>query len=121
MIPFKKLGRIETLQGSLSLKTALQPLINKEFLSTGTLLELRKEFKFMQENDLLKEICTILDTLSLDMQSQMNHAPLLFSTGKVQNYSLWVLKNILKGLCQDTFGVIAKSHVMFFTKRRHKN
>ena len=83
MIPFNKISGIQTLQGSLSLKAALQPLLSKAELSIGTLLELEKEFQVMQDSELFKKICTILEGSNMDMRSQLNYALLLFSTGKV--------------------------------------
>ncbi|XP_044171977.1 uncharacterized protein LOC122956372 isoform X2 [Acropora millepora] len=37
----------------------------------------------MQESELFKKICTILEGSNLDMRSQLNYALLLFSTGKI--------------------------------------
>ena len=102
MIPFNKVSGIQTLQGSLSLKASLRPLIKKAVLSVDVLLELREEFKLVQENNLFKEICSIMELSRLDMRSQMNYTLLLFSTGRViKNYysHYRVLKLILEGLC----------------------
>ena len=86
-IPFEKITGIQTLQGSLQLKATLQPLLNKAVLSVGTLIELREDFRNMQEDPLFKEICPILEKSGLDMRSQLNYALLLFSVGKVCNMS----------------------------------
>lgn len=82
-IPFNKISGFQTLQGSLMLKASLQPLVSKAVLSVGTLLELKENFKHMQNDDLFKEVCTIVQEGKLDMRSQLNYALLLFSTGKV--------------------------------------
>ena len=103
MIPFNKVSGIQTLQGSLSLKASLQPLIKKAVLSIDVLLELREDFKCMPETNIFKEICSIMELSRLDMRSQMNYTLLLFSTGMViKNYYFShyrVLKLILEGLC----------------------
>ena len=74
---------MQTLDGSLELKFSLQPLLNKAVLSVGTLIELREDFRKMQNDVLFQEICPILEKSQLDMRSQLNYALLLFSTGKV--------------------------------------
>ena len=74
---------MQTLDGSLALKASLQPLLNKAELSVGTLIELREDFRKMQNDVLFQKICPILEKSQLDMRSQLNYALLLFSTGKV--------------------------------------
>ena len=74
---------MQTLDGSLALKASLQPLLTKAVLSVGFLIELREDFRKMQNDALFQEICPILEKSQLDMRSQLNYALLLFSTGKV--------------------------------------
>ncbi len=82
-IPFQKITGIQTLRGSLQLKTSLQPVLCNAVLSVGILLELRSEFQHMQEDPLFRDVCQLLEHSQLDMRSQLNYALLLFSTGKV--------------------------------------
>ena len=70
-IPFNKISGIQTLQGSLSLKAALQPLLNKAVPS----IEFGKEFQVMQESDFF--ISTILEGSSMDLWSQLNRITLV--------------------------------------------
>ena len=52
---------MQTLEGSLALKTSLPPLLNKAVLSVGTIIELREDFGNMQNDALFQEICSVLE------------------------------------------------------------
>ena len=75
-IPLNKISGIQTVQGSLSLKAALQPLLSKAVPSIGTCLEFGKEFQVMQENDFFF-ISTSLEGSSMDLWSQLNRITLV--------------------------------------------
>ena len=104
------------LQGSLQLKATLQPLLNKAGLSVGTLIELREDFRKMQEDPLVKEICPVLEKSGLDMCSQLNYALLLFSVEKVCNMSKLEMPPFSNfGTCSYTAGtnVHVVTHFLF--------
>jgi len=56
VIPISKVGGKQRLEHCLSLKAELQPVLERTFLSVGTLIELGSSFATMREDDLFKEM-----------------------------------------------------------------
>lgn len=90
IIPFNPISKVQTLESCLDLKAKLHPLLEKAVLSIGTMVELRSAFEGMREDDIFKDICSLMNNTQLDMRSQLNYELILFATRKVLLSKYWV-------------------------------
>ena len=90
VIPFTEIDQDQSLENCILIDEELKRITGDLLKSVGVFLELASEFDVMYKDPLFRNITSQVKGNKLDVRSQFNYALLLYSTGKVCNYIIYM-------------------------------